>query len=309
MTCRELIRFTSERLLSAGVPDPVNDAALMLSYLTGIPALRLRMDETYVPNQNVLDAYEELVLKRMSRIPLQYLLHEAPFFRRVFRVDPRVLIPRPETELLCEWSVEVLKAFDFPRVLDLCCGSGCIGLTLKTERPDADVLLSDLSASALEVAACNAEKLSADVSFHLGDLLSGLVNTFSFDVIVSNPPYFHNDLKPQDKSRLQSKHGDNQLSFPELADSVEALMTENGRFVLILPPTEMSEFHQLALKRWHCCKTTYIRPTENKPVYRIVREYCRDFHSETESHFSIRNATLQYTPEYLELVNPYLTIR
>ena len=188
MTCRELIRFTSERLLSAGVPDPVNDAALMLSYLTGIPALRLRMDETYVPNQNVLDAYEELVLKRMSRIPLQYLLHEAPFFRRVFRVDPRVLIPRPETELLCEWSVEVLKAFDFPRVLDLCCGSGCIGLTLKAEIPDSSVTLSDISGDALSLAAENARRLNVAVSFCRSDLLEAFSGSV-FDLVVCNPPY------------------------------------------------------------------------------------------------------------------------
>lgn len=204
-------------------------------------------------------------------------------------------------------------------VLDIGCGCGVIAFCIAQKLADSQIVSQifgiDVDVDSIAEAQGNASRypLIPENCFHFAVVrLQDFVNqenTPRFDLIVSNPPYFHNDLKPQDKSRLQSKHGDNKLSFPELADSVEALMTENGRFVLILPPTEMSEFHQLALKRWHCCKTTYIRPTENKPVYRIVREYCRDFHSETESHFSIRNATLQYTPEYLELVNPYLTIR
>ena len=173
MTPRDLIRKTASRFRASGIPDPENDAALLLSFLTGRRPLDLRMDaDTELPSA-VFGEYEDLVIQRLERIPLQYLLGEAPFFRRSFLVDPRVLIPRPETELLCEWALEILRDLPSPRVLDLCCGSGCIGLTLKAECPDAFLTLSDLSPDALDVASANAARLSLDVELVQRDLLEG----------------------------------------------------------------------------------------------------------------------------------------
>ena len=188
MTCRELIRRASESFCAAGIPDPVNDAALLPSHLTGRPPLALRLDEETVLDPSVIDSFKSLAEQRLSRIPLQYLLGEAPFFCRMFRVDSRVLIPRPETELLCEWALELLKDHSSPRILDLCCGSGCIGITLKAELPSASVTLSDISPDALDLAAENASLLGADVALCRSDLLEAFSGT-SFDLIISNPPY------------------------------------------------------------------------------------------------------------------------
>ena len=188
MTCRELIRRTAEQFSAAGIPDSVNDAALLLSDLTGISPLSLRLDEDTVLDYRVVEAYQSYVEQRLQRIPLQYILGEAPFFGRLFRVDSRVLIPRPETELLCEWALEVLRNHPLPRILDLCCGSGCIGITLKAEKPDAFVTCSDLSPDALSLASENAARLGVDVAFCRTDLLDGFA-TSGFDLIISNPPY------------------------------------------------------------------------------------------------------------------------
>lgn len=188
MTCRDLIRRTAERFSAAGVPDPVNDAALLLSHLTGLSPLSLRLDEDMVLDYRVTDAYQLLVEQRLSRIPLQYILGEAPFYGRIFRVDSRVLIPRPETELLCEWALEILRNHPLPRVLDLCCGSGCIGITVKAEKTDAFVTCSDLSQDALDLASENAALLGVDVAFCRSDLLDEFA-TSGFDMIISNPPY------------------------------------------------------------------------------------------------------------------------
>ena len=188
MNPRELILSAAGRFRNAGIPDPENDAALLLSRLTGRHPLDLRLDMDTVLDPSLISSFESLASKRLDRIPLQYLLGEAPFYHRVFMVDPRVLIPRPETELLCEWALELLRDLSAPRVLDLCCGSGCIGLTVKAERPDASVTLSDISAGALEVASMNAQALSLDVSFQQSDLLDGFPAS-SFDLILSNPPY------------------------------------------------------------------------------------------------------------------------
>ena len=188
MTPRELIRMTAEDFRNSGIPDPENDAALLLSYLTGRPVLELRLDTDSLLDSSLVSSYRSLANKRLNRIPLQYLVQEAPFCGRLFKVDSRVLIPRPETELLCEWALEILKDIPSPRVLDLCCGSGCIGLTVSAERPDAIVTLSDLSEDALNVSAVNAVRIAPSVSIRRSDLFEGL-SDLSFDLIVSNPPY------------------------------------------------------------------------------------------------------------------------
>ena len=188
MTCRELIRRAAERFSAAGIPDPVNDAALLLSHLTGRPPLSLRLDDESVPDPAVVRSFNALADKRLSRVPLQYLLGEAPFYGRMFKVDSRVLIPRPETELLCEWALSLLKDHPSPRILDLCCGSGCIGITLKKSLPAASVTLSDISPDALALSAENAAVLDADVVFCQSDLLESFSGSV-FDLIISNPPY------------------------------------------------------------------------------------------------------------------------
>ena len=193
MNPRELIRLTAERFRAAGVPDPENDAALLLAHSTGKPALALRLETDTDVDASVRAAYDKLVLRRLDRYPLQYILGEAPFCNRIFKVDPRVLIPRPETELLCEWALELLSGVSFPRVLDLCCGSGCLGLTVKAERPDASVTLSDLSGDALNVTAVNAARFSLDVSVVQSDLFRDLAGS-CFDLILSNPPYIPSGL-------------------------------------------------------------------------------------------------------------------
>ena len=188
MTPCQLIRHTAVRFRSAGIPDPENDSALLLASLCGGEPLSLRLDTDTILEDSLLSRYDLLVRQRLQRIPLQYILGEAFFCGHRFTVDPRVLIPRPETELLCIWALDILKDYSDPSVLDLCCGSGCIGLSLKAASPEIRVTLSDISADALDVAAENMRRLSLAVELHQGDLLEGFLPG-SFDLIVCNPPY------------------------------------------------------------------------------------------------------------------------
>ncbi len=188
MTPRELILNAAGRLREAGVPNPLEDSAFLLSSLCHQPPLNLRMDMETVLSQDILMKYDALLQRREAREPLQYILCEAPFMGRLFYVDPRVLIPRPETALLCEWALEILKDDPALRILDLCTGSGCIGITMQCELENVQVTLSDLSEDALSVAAVNARRYADSIQLHQGDLLDGFASE-SFDFILSNPPY------------------------------------------------------------------------------------------------------------------------
>lgn len=190
MNPRDLIRIKSDLFRYSGIPDPEVDASLLLSYVCSSPPLALRMDTETNLDDETIRRYELLCSRRINREPLQYILCETSFYGYAFQTDPRVLIPRPETELLCEWALET--AGYRQRVLDLCCGSGCIGISLKLKRPDLSVFLSDISEEALSVAKSNADHLSADVRFFHGDLFSALP-VCRFDLIVSNPPYIPTD--------------------------------------------------------------------------------------------------------------------
>ena len=148
MNPRSLLLDTARLFRKNGILDPETDAALLLSSLTGLAPLSLRLNSDMALDDAVLTKYQALVARRLQRVPVQYILGETYFCGRRFQVDARVLIPRPETELLCEWALDLLRNASSPRILDLCCGSGCIGLTLKAERPDAAVTLSDISSDA-----------------------------------------------------------------------------------------------------------------------------------------------------------------
>ncbi|HXH39185.1 MAG TPA: peptide chain release factor N(5)-glutamine methyltransferase [Thermoanaerobaculia bacterium] len=130
-------------------------------------------------------ALDVLVARRMRGEPLQYIRGRAEFFGREFFVDDRVLIPRPETELLVEAAIA--RAPERARVLDIGSGSGCIAISLERERPDLHVTSIDVSFAALAVARRNARRHDAGVFFATSDAFDALRG--EFDLIVSNPPY------------------------------------------------------------------------------------------------------------------------
>jgi release factor glutamine methyltransferase len=123
------------------------------------------------------------IFSARSREPMAYILGTKGFRTIELHVDPRVLIPRPETEFVVEAALSLPRG---ARVADVGTGSGAIALALKTERPDLDVVGTDVSAAALEVARGNAARLGADVVFVEGDLLDGVGPV---DAVLSNPPY------------------------------------------------------------------------------------------------------------------------
>ena len=189
MTPRELLKLLSAEMAAAGVPDADVDAQLLLSHVTGQNPLNLRLDSWSQVSLADEEQFRALCEKRKTRTPLQYLTGVQSFLGRDFHVDERVLIPRPETELLAERAIQLLLEEKYPpKALDLCCGSGCLAVSMALGVPNADVHAADLSEGALTVTRLNAERLGAKVTLHQGDLFDALPET-KFNLIVSNPPY------------------------------------------------------------------------------------------------------------------------
>ena len=188
MRIGEACRAAAAQLRAAGVPDPTWDSGQLMSRVTGLAPLMARLSERELTAEEAA-AFDALVQRRLQREPLQYILGTQDFCGRSFAVDGRVLIPRPETELLAERAVRALQDFGpGAHALDLCCGSGCLGITLALEAPSAQVDMADLSEDALAVTRKNAERLGAQVSLLRGDLWDA-VDARQYQLIVSNPPY------------------------------------------------------------------------------------------------------------------------
>ncbi len=183
-----LLKEAYERLLAAGVPDPLLDAQYLLGDILKAGRLELVINGGSQVSQETQALFETALQRRVKREPLQHILGYQPFVNLNIKTDSRALIPRPETELLVERALEALSAFNTPKVLDLCTGTGAIGLAIKKNAPQAQVTLSDLSTEALTLARENAALLGLDVSFAQGDLFTPIKGQ-TFHLIVSNPPY------------------------------------------------------------------------------------------------------------------------
>jgi release factor glutamine methyltransferase len=169
---------------AAGSDTPRLDAELLLGHALGVDRAALAMAPEREVAGPAVRTFQELVRRRAAaREPVAYLVGRRAFRRLELEVDARVLVPRPETELLVEVALALPAG---ARVVDVGTGSGAVALALKEERPDLDVLATDVSADALAVARANARRLGLDVAFRRADLLDG---AGPVDAVVCNPPY------------------------------------------------------------------------------------------------------------------------
>lgn len=186
MTRRQALGRAVSRLQRADASDAALDAQWLLAHVCGAErlALLLALDEPLSAQE--WTCFDALLARREAGEPLQYVLGEASFLGRAFRVDPRVLIPRADTETLAEAMCACLTPG--LRVLDMGAGSGALAISAALACPQARVTGADISEDALAVARENGERLGARVEWVRSDLFSALEGR-CFDMIVSNPPY------------------------------------------------------------------------------------------------------------------------
>jgi len=189
-TIGRVLAWAKDDLKKRSSTSPRLDAELLLAMVLGCDRIKLVIDSQRPLSPEELAAYKALHLRRRRGEPIAYIRGEREFYSRPFVVDERVLVPRPETELLVETALARTRHLSLcARVLDLCTGSGCVAITLERERPTTSVLGSDVSADALAVARANALRLGARVGFVQSDLFEAFPPEGQFDLVTANPPY------------------------------------------------------------------------------------------------------------------------
>jgi release factor glutamine methyltransferase len=184
VSVRGAVADAAQRLARAGCDTPRLDAELLVAGALGVGRERLVLEPRRPLGPDEAARVRVAVARRAAREPVAYILGRREFRQLTLRVDPRVLIPRPETELLVEVGLGLPTG---ARVLDVGTGSGAVALALKHERPDLEVWGVESSSGALEVARANAHALGLDVELVPGDLLAGLDAGFS--AVLANLPY------------------------------------------------------------------------------------------------------------------------
>ena len=189
----DILENTSRFFASKGLENARLQAELLLAAVLDVKRLDLYLQFERPLHSSEVDRYREYVRQRLQRVPVQYITGVAAFRHLELTVTPAVLIPRPETEVLVDVALELLSGGG--RVLDLCCGSGAVALSLAQEAAATEVVAADVSDAALEVAKANGQRcgLAERVEWHCGDLFTPLCGTEPFDLVVANPPYVRRD--------------------------------------------------------------------------------------------------------------------
>jgi release factor glutamine methyltransferase len=255
---RETLAFAIDRLSAAQVPSPRLNAELLLMFVLGCDRAYFYAHPERPLDPRESERYEEALAERARGIPAQYITGHQEFWGLDFLVSPAVLIPRPETEHVIETVLELMgqdsgaasaaerrdhaargagnrltaagQAFEERnRIVDVGTGSGCIAIALATELPEAEILATDISRAALEIARANAARQLQDrIQFHQTDLLEKF-EARNFNVVVSNPPYV--GQSEEDHVQLEvRKHEPHDAVFagPSGLEIIERLIPQAG---------------------------------------------------------------------------------
>jgi release factor glutamine methyltransferase len=195
VTVQEVLRRAAEHLDRTSETGRL-DAELLLAHTLGRQRIELYTDFDRPLTAGELDAYRQLVARRSRHEPVAYILGEWGFRRLTLNVDPRALIPRPETEVVVERALSRLAGLERPQALDVGTGTGAIALAIADEHPSASVTAIDVSPDALALAAENAARTGLEIRLLQHDVAEGLPGG-PYDLVVSNPPYVERDELPE----------------------------------------------------------------------------------------------------------------
>ena len=254
-TVLKLIEWTKDYLAEAGLPNPRLEAEVLLARVLDMTRVQIYTQYDSVPSREERARFKELIRRRIAGEPSQYLTHRAEFYSVPLFVDKRVLIPRPETEVLVDVAVAGVEDRNAPlRVADLGTGSGCIALALAKTLPNAVIYAVDRSEDALEVARRNIHdtKFEERVKVFSGDMTAPLLEAGllgRLDLVVSNPPYVREDefeglpVEVRDheprEALVSGPLGTECLA--RIIEAAPAVMAKGGRLILEISPDQSDD--------------------------------------------------------------------
>ena len=212
---------------------------ILLNYITGFNNAQLLIHNDCFLNDTQINAYKEALEQLKQGYPIQYITHKQEFFGMTFYVDDNVLIPQPDTEISIEKALELINSFENnnPKVLDLCTGSGAIGISI-AKNSNAELWASDISEAAINIAKENANNNVADIHFILSNMFEN-IHEKDFDIIISNPPYIEtNTINTLDKEVQMEPHlaldgGKDGLDFYRvIARHASSFLKDDGILIL-----------------------------------------------------------------------------
>lgn len=256
-TIKNLLKVTTGYLQEKQIENPRMTAEVLLAHQLNIDRVTLYINFDQPLNESEISGYRSLIKRRIQREPLQYITGVQEFWSLDFIVNPQVLIPRPESELLVELAINQLKppnAFENhpPKILDLGTGCGALAISLAKEVQEAKIWATDISSGALKLANLNAKKhgVADRIKFKHGDLWNPLINQeITFDIIISNPPYIaceeYNDLPPEirdyePRSALDGK-GDGMYYIEKILKGGLHFLNTGGLILLEMAPDQTNE--------------------------------------------------------------------
>ena len=258
-------------LKQSNIVDYENNAAQLFLHVLGCTKVELLTKQTITKEE--YSKIKKLVLKRSKHEPLQYIIGEVEFCGNRIKVNKNVLIPRNETEQLCDI---VSKTANGKKVLDLCCGSGCIGLGIKANS-GADVSLVDVSQKALNVANINAKLNNLNVKLIKSDLFNNVKG--KFDIIVSNPPY----IKTKDLETLQAEvkrepvlaldgDEDGYSFYRKIIKQAPEFLNKNGVIYFEYGVGQAKTIEKLLKKNFECIRIIKDYYNKNRFIYAKLKD-------------------------------------
>lgn len=238
MKIKELKRIGIKKLEDNNIDDVMFKADKLLQYVLNMNKTDLLINENNLVDAKLEEKYLVLIDEIIQGKPLQYITNSQEFMKLNFYVDENVLIPQPDTEILVEKAIDIIKKSKNISILDLCTGSGAIAVSIKKYMKNATVCASDISKKALEIAKLNAKNNDTDIHFIESDMFEN-IKDIEFDLIVSNPPYIETkELKKlprdvQNEPRLALDGGEDGLTYYRIIrDEGYKFLKNNGVILL-----------------------------------------------------------------------------
>ncbi|MCX6829564.1 MAG: peptide chain release factor N(5)-glutamine methyltransferase [candidate division Zixibacteria bacterium] len=192
-----LIKEAEKKLKKAGIDSAAAEVEIILEYLLEVERIDLYLHGARLIDNKIREQFDRIIDKRTTRYPLQYILGEMYFYGRKFMVTPEVMVPTPETELLCDLAINYIRneGIGEPDILDVGTGSGVIAVTIACELPDSFVTALDISPGALTIAHKNAGEyeVASRIEFVESNAFTEVRADRKYELILSNPPYISDD--------------------------------------------------------------------------------------------------------------------